>query len=332
MAIYDTQASLRTWLLAQLPTGVGGARQTTIANGAIQDAVGYLGTQWREVARADCVGDGELTRFAVPGVDCRLLDEAYWETPVNLGTCTTLNPPTAAPTAVVATTGGSLTPGVYHLAYAYGALVGSTTLLTNRAPPLKVVVPAGTNTNVITLTFPAPSRTLEPLAGTLVYISTTPGRPDMHSVSFVAAPGTSLAISLLPAASGPMPLVDFVTLRSLNPIPLLEQDRDIDGSATTGKATLMVQTAPALYAMFRVNYDRKPAIPEQDGDTISIEQGAIRTAALAFAAKAFAYNQEAGDTTALLDLYLRQDALLMDIMRKPTLWPRMRPRVPAPSS
>ncbi len=324
---FDTRASLRAWLVGQLPANAGGAAQATILNTAIADAVGYIGAWVRDTARDDFVGDGLSKRFLLTGADCQLADEAYQETPTQVATCTTLSAPTAAPTATVLPSGGTIPAGLYYAAVAYTATIGGVTCVT--APTAytgPIVVPSGSSR--ITLAWTPPNTATDPTAGTQVYLSTGSGVADIRAAAATSGSTATATISSLPATSAARPLADYRPLyASYNPLRRIEQDTALDGTANVGTAVLTVTTAPALGDRFRVVYDRRPALPAQDTDTIRVEAGIMRQVALVFALEKLMANQEAGDTTALGALAQMADAKLTQIESFAAPCQARRPRV-----
>jgi hypothetical protein len=293
--------------------------------------VGYAGTWLRDVQRLDFVGNSVQKRFLLPGVDARLCDAARQETPTGLATALALVAPTAAPSVTVLGSGGSIAPGRYYLAVAYTETVVGATAYT--APSAYTTVDVSTSSSRLSLTWSAPSTGTSPTAGSEIYLSPSIGNPDIVQSTSTSGATASATISTLPAASNARPLKDYTALfTTYTPFPNLEQDIGVDGTASVGNATLQVTTAPTLGDRFRVVYDRKPAIPTQDADTIYVEQGEIRVIALMFAAAKCIALAEGGDTTLLNSIYATAQATVMDMQRKATPVLPMRPRLPDPRS
>jgi len=323
---FDTRTQLKTWLTNQLPTGVGGSGATNILNEAITDAVGYCGTWLRDTARDTFVGDGVTTRWALTGADCRLLDAPHQEAPTGVATAVTLTAPTAAPTATVLGSGGSIAAGVYYAAVAYTTTIGVVTCYTAPSPQTSaIVVPVGSNR--ITLAWTGPSTATDPGVGTQTYLSTGSGVADIRASSTTSGSTATVTISSLPATSAARPLKDYTPLSTYGYLPTLEQDIGVDTTASVGSAIFTTTTAPTRGDQFRVVYDRRPTLPTADADTIRIEQGIIRWVALAVACEKLSVNQEVGDTTAMASLRQMADQRVQQIEAMASPRQRTRPRI-----
>jgi hypothetical protein len=302
---FDTRATLSTWLISQLPSGVGGSAQTTIINEAIADAVGYVGNFAQDVARDTFCGDGITQRFVLTGADVELLDLDEQETPLGLATCTTLTAPAAVPTFTVLNSGGSIPAGVYYAAIAYTTTSGATTLYTaSTALAGPIICTVGSSR--ITLNWTAPNTATDPTAGTQTYLSTGSSVTDVRVSSTTSGVTATVTISTLPATSAARPLNDYFAISTFGWRPRIEQDIGLDGTAVVDSAVMTLATIPARGNLFRAVYERKPTIPIANGDVIRVEQGLMRQAALVFALEKLSVNQESGDGT-MLDL-MRQNA------------------------
>jgi hypothetical protein len=285
----------------------------------------------RETVRTDFVGNGVEKRFALSGVDCRLKDAAEQETPVGLATAVSLVAPSAAPALTVLASGGSIAAGIYYLAVAYTETVGSGTGYTAPSALATVIVPSG-SVNRIQATWTAPSTATSPTAGSELYCSPSSSNADIVQAAATSGSTATATLTALPVSTV-RPLVDYKTLfPTYNPLPSLEQDIAVDGTASVGTATLNLTTAPSLFDRFRVVYDRKPAIPVNDGDTVAIEQGEIRLVALMFAASKCLAMAEVGDSTLLNAIYQTANAAVTQMQRMATPVLRARPRLPDPRS
>lgn len=322
---YYTRSSLRTTLTNELPSGIGGASATTYLNEAIADAVAYAGTFVRDVQKVDFVGDGITRRFALTGTNCILLDRPYQETPVGVGTAGV----TAASTAptLTATAGGSLSAGLYYVSYAYTTGLGQTVDST----PAAITVTANQEIVTSAITLPVGSLTQPAVTGLKWYMSPSPGSADIQ-LAATAANGNAQTFTTAPSSSAGRPLRNYTEMWTYQPQTPLEQDIGTDLSATVDTATLVLGTAPALHARFRVAYECAPAIPTQDSDTIRVPPQIIRVVALMFAHRTFAYVHQSGDTTQHLDAYQKLDLLVQDLQKKASPRPKQRPRMPATDS
>jgi len=261
----------------EFPPGVQGKRFEQQMLKAIENGLAYGSARFRERVDYDIWGNGSRTRFELPGVGIRVMDENDQLIPSNLSMLP-VSPPTINATYTIGT-GGALRHGTYWACYAWKSITRTPVAsdagwdYSSATGPIAIVVSADSSTIIrgdLTAITPAGLS-----VGDFISIAPYSGEMHLGAANSTSAPYTYGANTNISSITLPAP-VDFTPLASLDPIFPLEAGIGADGVPDPTVSTLTVGTAPDGGARVRVPYTRTARMPATLNTLINLDDDYLR--------------------------------------------------------